>query len=237
MTTVRFRTFKAIEDPEACERFIIGHRRVLEIFDIKMITSNKAVWVDHPNTYVILVESVEESPKVLAGGRIQIADDILPLPIEDAVGRVDKKIIDIVNFHKQKITGEFCGLWNSREIAGYGIGSIFLGWCGAALARALGMDTLFALCAPATVRPSKQVGFEIERSLGDNGYFNYPKLNLIATAMIIPDVQVLSGAIDIVKSTVDSLMQNPIQTKTTEGPKGEITIEYDLSSTFRRLKK
>ena len=57
MTSVRFRAFRAIDEPESCERFIIGHRRVLEIYDIKMITSNKALWTSHENTYVILVES------------------------------------------------------------------------------------------------------------------------------------------------------------------------------------
>ena len=161
-----------------------------------------------------------EDGKVLGGARIQIADDKLPLPIEDAVGIVDQKIHQVVEEHKKGLTGEICGLWNSREIAGYGIGSIYLGWSGVALSRILGMNTLFALCAPATVRPCKQVGFVIERSLGSNGYFNYPKLNLVATAMVIPDVQVLSSAMDIVRTTVGSLFENPEQTITFESPKG-----------------
>jgi hypothetical protein len=171
MISVRFRAFRAIDDPESCERFIIGHRRVLEIYDIKMITSNKSAWMDHQNTYVILVESLEDN-KVLGGARIQIADDEFPLPIEDAVRLVDDKITAVVEKHKGSGTGELCGLWNSREIAGYGIGSIYLAWSGVALGRIIGLKSLFALCAPATVRPGKQVGFVIERSLGSNGYFN-----------------------------------------------------------------
>lgn len=229
MTSVKFRAFRAINDPESCEKFILGHRRVLEIFDIAMITSNKALWTEHENTYVIIVESKDDPNKILAGGRIQLADDILKLPIEEAVGRVDTRIYDVVAEHKKGLTGEFCGLWNSREIAGYGIGSIYLGWSGVALARILQMDTLFALCAPATVRPSKQVGFQVERTLGNNGYFNYPKLNLIATAMVIPDIPILSSAIDIVKTTVSSLLENPTQTIIFDGPKGPVSIEYDLN--------
>jgi hypothetical protein len=206
----------------------MGHRRVLEIYDIKMITSNKSAWMDHPGTYVIIVESSDDN-KVLGGARIQLADGYMPLPIEDAVGMVDEKILGIVQRHRSEgITGEICGLWNSREIAGYGIGSIYLGWSGVALARILGMSTLFALCAPATVRPCKQVGFTIERDLGSNGYFNYPKLNLVATAMTIADVGVLSSAMDIVKETVARLFANPVQTIIFDSPKGIMAIEYDL---------
>ncbi len=183
--------------------------------------------MDHQNTYVIIVESSENN-HVLGGARIQIADGEFPLPIEDAVRIVDEKIGEIIESHRKGITGEICGLWNSREIAGYGIGSIYLGWSGVALARILKMNTLFALCAPATVRPCKQVGFVIERTLGSNGYFNYPKLNLVATAMVIPDVPVLENAMEIVKETVDGLMINPQQTIIFESPKGNIEIEYDL---------
>lgn len=228
MKEVRFRAFRAVDEPAACERFIVGHQRVLEIYDIKMITSNKSLWVEHPGTYVILVEDVDDN-KVLGGARIQIADNLLPLPIVDAVKIVDERILHIINQHQLTgLTGEICGLWNSREIAGYGIGSIYLGWAGVALARILGIQSLFALCAPATVRPSKQVGFTIERGLGSNGYFNYPKLNLVATAMIIHDVPVLSSAIDLVRQTVSGLFVNPQQTITFDSPKGDVTIHYDL---------
>src|SRR5690606_16939109 len=125
MISVSFRAFRAIDEPEACARFIEGHRKVLEIFGITMITSNKALWVNHKNTYVILVESKEDG-RPLGGARLQIADDKLALPIEDAVGVVDKNIYDIVDKYKSSKTGELCGLWNSREVAGYGIGSAFL---------------------------------------------------------------------------------------------------------------
>ena len=227
MIALKFTAFKAPDNPEACERFIIGHRRVLEIYDIKMITSNKSAWMDHRNTYVILVESADGT-KVLGGARVQIADEEFPLPIEDAVKLVDPKIVDVVAEHKKGKTGELCGLWNSREIAGFGIGSIYLAWSGVALARILRMQTVFALCAPATVRPGKQVGFTIERSLGSNGYFNYPKLNLVATAMVVEDLDNLTSAMDVVKESVNNLFANPQQTIIFETPKGPVSIEYDF---------
>ncbi|MDB5230572.1 MAG: hypothetical protein JWN76_1377 [Chitinophagaceae bacterium] len=234
MTSVTFKAFRAIDDPDACHRFIQGHRRVLEIFDIAMITSNKPDWISHPNTYVILVESVDDG-RAMGGARVQIADNIMALPIEDAVGKVDKKIYEIVKNHRLGLTGEACGLWNSREIAGYGIGSFFLTRACIALAHQLGLKSLFALAAPSTVKIATNAGFSIERSLGKEGFFNYPKLDLVATAMIVQNVLTLGAASEEDREHIFDLMKNPDQVRKESGPKGELKIIYNLS--LKNLKK
>ena len=229
MISVRFRAFRAIDEPDSCMRFIEGHRKVLEIYGITMITSNRALWVDHENTYVILVESQEDG-RPLAGARVQIADNELPLPIEDAVGKVDQKIHEIVEQYRVDRTAELCGLWNSREIAGYGIGSFLLTRAAIILCRtALKVKTLFALCAPATVRMGSRAGFVIEKSLGNDGFFNYPKLDLIATAMIIKDVNSTPTATEDNKQFIEEFIAQPIQNRIERGPKGEIDVKYDLA--------
>ncbi|TZF82581.1 hypothetical protein FW774_13815 [Pedobacter sp. BS3] len=228
MISVAFRAFRAIDEPESCARFIEGHRKVLEIFGITMITSNKALWVNHKNTYVILVESIEDR-RPLGGARLQIADDDLLLPIEDAVGIVDKRIFDVVKSHRPQRTAELCGLWNSREIAGYGIGSFFLTRAAIALARGqLNIKTLFALCAPATVNMCAKAGFIIEKSLGNDGFFNYPKLDLIATAMVIEDINNIPSATEENRKFVEDFINHPVQNRIEKGPKGEIMVEYNL---------
>ena len=229
MMSVSFRVFRAIDEPESCLRFIEGHRKVLEIFGITMITSNKASWTTHKNTFVILVESLADG-RPLGGARLQIVDSELALPVEEAVGKVDDKIHAVVKEHAEKAaTGEVCGLWNSREIAGYGIGSAYLTRAVIALARRLNVKTLFALCAPATVKTAEKAGFLIERSLGDNGFFNYPKLDLVATAMVIADTADLSKATAENSAFIEAIEANPVQNRIEKGPKGEISVEYDLS--------
>ncbi|SFC31592.1 hypothetical protein SAMN05421747_10882 [Parapedobacter composti] len=228
MISVVFRAFRAIDDPESCARFIEGHRKVLEVFGITMITSNKALWVNHKNTYVILVESKEDH-RPLGGVRLQIADGELMLPIEDAVGKVDKKIHEVVKMRDSNVTGEMCGLWNSKEVAGFGIGSTFLSRATVALARMMKVKTLFALCAPATVRMGHNMGFVIEKSLGNNGFFNYPKLDLVATAMVMEDTEDISRATQDNQAFIIDFMKNPIQTRIEKGPKGEVRVYYDLS--------
>jgi len=229
MISVRFRAFRAIDEPETCERFIEGHRKVLEIFGITMITSNKALWVNHSNTFVIIVESKDDN-RPLGGARIQIADGQLPLPIEDAVGKVDAKIYEVVREHSADRSAELCGLWNSREIAGFGVGSFFLTRAAIALCRSvLQVKTVFALCAPATVKMCARTGFVIERSLGNDGFFNYPKLDLIATAMVVKDTNDISAATEENRAFIEDFVANPIQTRLERGPKGEVLVEYDLS--------
>lgn len=228
MTSIVFRAFRAVDEPEACLRFIEGHRRVLEIYGITMITSNKALWMEHKNTYVILVESKEDG-KVVGGARVQIADVDIALPIVDAVGTIDKKIYDIINKYKYDSIAELCGLWNSREIAGYGIGSNFLIRTGITLAKVLNLKTMIALCAPATVKMCSKCGFIIERDLGDNGFFNYPKLDLIATAMIIKDINNLENATEESNDFIKNLYQHKAKKNIEKGVKGEIEVEYNLT--------
>lgn len=187
-----FKAFRAIDDRAACMKFIEGHTHVLEIYGITQITSAKIDWVLNPNVYVIIV-SAEEGGKALAGCRVHVADGKTPLPIETAVGDMDSRIYTMVEERRAKGTGEFCGLWNSWEIAGMGIGSVFLGRISIAISTLLNLDTMFGLCAPATYRNSIRGGFRVINEIGINGKFYYPKENLTATALLIDDTHGLGN--------------------------------------------
>lgn len=226
---IRIRTFRAPDDPEACEKFIAGHIKLLEIYGISQITSNRQDWVDDDKTVVILVEN-SETKKVYGGARLQISTETNPLPIEKALSRYDENIIHMVTADRVKSgTSELCGLWNSREIAGMGIGSHILSRVGATIAAQLPIRSIFVLCAPSTVRMGKRVGAVIETSLGNNGLFYYPKENLIATAMRLRDIYDLSHADINEKQKILSLRENPHQFFEEAGPKGKYAIEYNLA--------
>ena len=225
--SVIFRAFRAIDDHESCLKFIKGHRNVLEMYGIAMISSNNAQWTEHANTYVILAEAADDC-RALGGVRVQIADEELPLPIVKAVGQVDSKIYDVINMHSGKRIAEACGLWNAKEIAGHGY-SFFILRSAIALAYQLKIDSLFALAAPVTVNMCLNAGFKIETFLGNNGFFNYPKLDLVATAMVINDLETMSNSTDVDREHIFNIMNNPDQVAKVIGPKGEVTIEYRLS--------
>lgn len=224
---IRIRAFKATDEPETCTKFIEGHIRILKAFNITMITSAKAEWIEDPLTYVLVAESLETG-KILGGARIQVAGGKFPLPIETAVGKIDRNVFSLIEDYSKKGTGELCGLWNSREVAGMGIGSTFLIRTAVCITSQLKLKTLFALCAPYSVDMALKTGFEIATFLGNNGTFYYPKEDLIATATILTNTDSLNIADAEERKKILSLRKNLKQTKIEQGRREEFILEYDL---------
>jgi len=194
----------------------------------------------------MVVESLDRK-KVFGGARVHVAGGSQPLPIEQATSAMDPGIFDLVWHFAQQGTGELCGLWNSREIAGYGIGSIFLIRTAVAISYQIGIQSLFALCAPYTIPPGEAVGMEIEKSIGNDGTFYYPKLDLVATTMLLKDVPILSKAFEEDKNAILKIRENLNITRVEVLRKKEITIHYaiqipnldqwDLKATIIQAKK
>lgn len=224
---VRLRAFRAIDDRRSCELFVEGHKRVLTSIGVEKVTSSNNEWMDNPAAFVMIVESLDKE-HIYGGARIHVAGGSEPLPIEQATGNLDPKIHDLVWQFAQKGTGEGCGLWNSREIAGYGIGSIFLTRVGVAMSTQIGLDSLFGLCAPYTVKMAQSVGYEIETGIGNNGTFYYPKLDLVATVLILRDLKDLTAADEENRSAIMSLRDNLQGVRIEELRNKKIEIHYDI---------
>lgn len=206
-----FKAFRAIDNREGCMKFIEGHTHVLEIFGITKITSANIDWVLNPGVYVVLV-SAEENGKALAGSRVHVADGITPLPIETAVGDMDARIYDMVSERVANGTGELCGVWNSWEIAGLGVGSWVLSQITVALSSLIGLQSLFGLTAPATYRNAVRGGFRVVKEIGINGKFYYPKEDLTATVVLNDELDTLPTATQESHDFVMALRKDPIQT-------------------------
>ncbi len=224
---IRIRAFKVTEDHAACLRYIKGHHLVLESYGVTKVTSLNADWIDDPNTYAIIVES-EDSKKVYGGGRVQIKSKELKMPMEDAIAILDDRIYDFTNKLGVYQVAEFCGLWNSKEMAGYGIGSIYMGRVGVTIASQLNIQYLMALCSPGTLKNCLKVGFEILVELGNNGTFYYPKEDLTATALIIRDLHNLPFANPLERESIEKIKQNLGGTSVETGPKGMMEFKYEL---------
>ena len=224
---VRVRIVRAIDDVEATEKYIFGHHKVLESYGITKVTSADRSWALNPHVYLILFESMDDQ-RILGGGRIQLRTENFPLPFELAIKDIDPKIEDYLSEFKDLEVAEYCGLWNSREVAGYGIGSIYLVRVGIAILPQLDLKKLFGLSSPVTLSISKSVGYEIITGLGDKGSFYYPKEGLIATALEINDINELSQDQEAERDHLFEL-RNKINFNTVEsGPKGEMELQFEL---------
>ncbi len=195
-------------------------------YGVTKVTSAKNDWIYNPDVYVAIVES-PDGQITYGGERIHVANGNNPLPIEAAIGVVDVGIYALVAKYAATRTGELCGLWNSKAIAGHGI-SVLLSKIGVAMAMQLQLGSLFVLCAPYTVAMTQMCGFEIETSIGNNGTFYYPKLDLIATSLMIKDVKNIPTADTDIKKEILSYSSSGRLHTHEKGPKGELDVELNL---------
>lgn len=224
---VRLRAFRAVEDTETCERFIAGHTRVLASVGVTKVTSNKAEWMGQESVFVLVVEDMETN-EVLGGARVHAYDNVHPLPIEEAVGFMDEKVEPFIKTYAAAGCGEVCGLWNSRKIAGMGFGSVFLLRAALSITDQIGLKSLLVLCAPYTVSSAERFGCRVVKSVGNEGTFYYPKLDLLATFMLLSDTLDLQYAKKMERDKISELRKNP-KVLTTERTKiSRIEIQYDL---------
>ncbi len=229
---VRIRAFRAIDDKESSLKFLNGHKRVLEMHGVKQVTSVNAEWIENPGVFVLLVESLD-GEKVFGGSRIHAWLPKHSLPIEDATGYMDETVYAHVKEQAVKGTGELCGLWNSMEVAGLGVGSFLATRAGVTICNQIGLNSLFALCAPYTVEFAERVGCQVLKDVGNDGTFYYPKLDLLATAVLLPDTNALTTALETEQTKINALREKPSCLVVEPTPRGNKTIEihYELNLT------
>lgn len=227
MIKIKIKVFRAVDEPDLCQQYLVGHREVLEVYGISKITSNNDDWMLNPKVYVITAESTTDQ-ELLCGIRVIKAGGTQSLPVESAIGKMDPYIYELVKAHEINGAGELCGLWNSRKVAGKGL-SFLLTRMGISILNQLGINTMFGICAELTLPMFKGVGFEIEESLGNKGTFYYPRADLLAYALIIKNTIDLDQADPIEREKIFNLRNILHQKILEKGPKGELYIEYDLS--------
>ncbi|HEX8357633.1 MAG TPA: hypothetical protein VF610_09485, partial [Segetibacter sp.] len=159
-----------------------------------------------------------------------VADGVHPLPIEEATGKMDAKIYDIVKYYSQFGAAELSGLWNSKEVAGLGIGSLFPSRVAVAIAEQIGVQVMFTLCSPTTVRFKNWIGGKELEMVGNKGTFYYPKIDLLATALYTEDVINLPDGHPREREKIFHLRRNPEHVAEEKSPfkNKYINVHYEL---------
>ncbi len=219
--------FRAIDEPELCEQYIDGHVKVLTDYGITNVTTNNNLWAKNPNIYCVVAQ--DNQSKVLVGGvRIQIADGIHPLPVEEAVGKMDGTIYSkVTHYALNGGIGESCGLWISKKVKNLGI-SRYLMWASISSAIQLNFSTMLGICAGYTLKLFGEIGFVIDESLGNHGDFPYPNSNYIAHVIGILNAITIETAAQSDKDVMLSLRDTPNQTRIEINRGFKSTISYQL---------
>lgn len=225
MLKLKFTAFHPIKDVVLSERFLAGHKKVLEDYGITNITTNNRAWLDMESVYAIVAE--DEGGELVGGIRLQLADGVHPLPVEKAIGSMDPRIHEVVKAYADHGVGELCALWNAKKVAGYGI-SVLLTMAGISIANQVSCSTLMGICGDYTLEMFNNVGFVVDNTLGMNGEFYYPKEDFIARVLGILNSKTLDTARPDYKERMMNLRNNPLQHYVERGPKGEVEIDYRL---------
>jgi hypothetical protein len=221
------RAFRAIDDPSACESYLKGHIQVLLDYNIIKVTSYNKAWTLNPYAYVIVAE-MESTGEMVGAIRLEVSSGVYPLPIENAIGGLDSRIYDVVRHYRDNGgVGELCGLWNAKEVKGWGI-SVLLTRAAISIINQLNFKTLVGICAEYTLKMFTDVGFIVDKSLGNNGEFPYPDERYVTRTLGILNAETLETAQPYDKERMFGLRHNPVQRRSEQGPKGEFEVEYDL---------
>jgi hypothetical protein len=222
-----FKVFNAVLNPLVCDVYIEGHIKVLKDYGITNITSNNNDWVNWDSVYGIYAE--DENGKMVGGIRVQRADGIHPLPVENAIGKMDKNIYKVVNNYRGEGVCELCALWNAKEVAGLGL-SVLLVRAGISITNQINCKTMVGICAEYTLDMFKRVGFEIDYSLGNKGEFIYPNENYIARVVGILNVDNLQTADKTERENILAIRESTNQVREEIGKNNNIIkINYALS--------
>src|SRR5687768_12801267 len=122
-TPITIRAFRAVDEPETCLRFYEGHVNVLRSYGVDPISSAKREWFINPAVYGVIAE---KAGVVLGGVKIHKVGGTQWLPVEEGVGYLDERLFDIVKKYAKDGAGEACGLWNAREVSGWGLSLILM---------------------------------------------------------------------------------------------------------------
>lgn len=223
----RLCAFRAIDDVELCKEYIKGHIKVLTDYGITSITSNNSQWIENANMYCVVAFD-SKTDELLGGIRIQIADGVLPLPVEKAIGYMDARIYDIVkNYAFNGGIGELSGLWVSNKLKGVGMGP-YLVRAIISSSNQLNFITLIGICGENTLPMFKNVGFLIDYSLGKNGGFPYPTDDLTAHVVGILNAITLESAASFDKKIMTLLRENPVLDRVETNNQFISEISYNL---------
>jgi hypothetical protein len=226
LESIVIRGFRAIDDLSSCQRFLQGHIDVIAAFGFKLSSATEA-WMYDPNTYVVIVES-HDRKRTFGGARLQMRSPSNPLPVEGAIGIEAPEIFSFLEEKRDRRLAEICGLWNSVNVAGMGVGSVYSIRSAIALGELVGIEEMIALCSVHTYRMAHKYGFQLIQEIGNQGAIPYAGANQTAHITYQPNISHLPNSNEEERNLIMDLRKKPVQVKKDNGNPSELEIFYQL---------
>jgi hypothetical protein len=223
---VQIIAFRAVDHYPRCLDYIRGHRKVLEAHGFTHFLSNEESWIFNPDTIVTMVYD-PNSGTALGGSRFEKRTTDNLLLFERVLQNSEPQIIREVKARVKGGTGELCGLWNAKEVAGWNT-SILLARSVMIAIWEQRLNTFYTFNARYTNRIPIRLGFKRLTIIGNNGYVPYPDDRFQAAVWRFERRNGLRKADPYEREAMKKLIENPQQTIHEEDVYGKLEVQYDL---------
>jgi hypothetical protein len=187
VSEVRLRLTKASEDQETVRRYIKGHEEVLLHNGVKL-SEGYDYWHSLETVYLLVAESLD-GQTCYGGSRLHLWNGKDPLPVQSFLAPIENRVYEELDSLAANSGGilEIAGLWNSRLVAGLGLGSEHIIRTSIALSVFLQPRLVFTFCSPFVSRFADEFGFLPYRNLGNEGKFPFPDERWMSTINYLED--------------------------------------------------
>ena len=217
---------RASDDYLLCENFVKGHRQLLAVNDVDLGPIDTS-WFDSNDVYLLVVRRAN-AYEILGGAKLVVFDDNNNLPLLKLLNEDYPDLIGYLREYSKSGLVEISGLWNSRSVAGLGLGSEQLIRTSIAICGLLDIETVVTFCSPFVTRFAELYGFNPLSKFGENGSIPFPDNRWISTINILSDPLIMSKADPSERKIIFELREHPIQTRKFINRGKEIRIKFEL---------
>lgn len=217
---------RASDDSELCDYFVRGHRQLLAVNNVDLGPIDTS-WFTSSDVYLLVVRRAGQK-EILGGAKIVVFDNHENLPLLKLLNEDYPQLIEYLNEYSDGGLVEISGLWNSRSVAGLGLGSEQLIRTSIAICGLLEIKTVVTFCSPFVTRFAELYGFAPLSKFGSNGSIPFPDDRWMSTINILSDPFEMSRADESEKEIIFDLRVRPKQTRKFNSRGKEITIKFEL---------
>ncbi len=200
---------KAVDDSELCHRFSTGHRKLLENHNVDLGPIDTS-WYSDENVYILVVKD-DLKDEILGGSKLVISNGKGNLPMERLLSDDYPNLQGLLSKLSNNGIVEISSLWNSRSIAGWGLGSEQLIKASIVVSSFLNVDKIVTFCSPFVTRFAESYGFVPLKDFGLNGAIPFPDDRWMSTINVLYDMDEMKLADTSCRNEIFELIHHPIR--------------------------
>lgn len=228
VSEVRLRITKACDDQSTVKKYIRGHEEVLLHNGVKL-SEGYDYWQNLDSVYLLVAESID-GELCYGGSRIHLWNGIDSLPVQSFLAPIESRVFPELDSLAQNNGGilEIAGLWNSRLVAGLGLGSEHIIRTSIAVSAFLAPKLVFTFCSPFVSRFADEFGFLPYKNLGKEGKFPFPDERWMSTINFLEDKINLPNAKEEERIKINELREKKCFVKEYSSRGRNLKIHFQL---------